>query len=214
MDTPSELLLSGLVMGLAAGLSPGPLLALVIGETIRHDRRMGIRVALAPLITDVPAVALSLLVFSRLAAYRSVLGAVSLAGAGFIGYLAWESLRSRGLDAERIPERPRSFRKGLVTNALSPHPYLFWITVGAPVVIRAGQSSLAAAGLYILGFYLLLVGSKITVALVVDRSKAWIRGRAYLWILRGLGVVLAVFAVLFLRDGLRLLGVLGGGSGS
>ena len=116
--------------------------------------------------------------------------------------------------AEAIPQRPRSFRRGLVTNALSPHPYLFWITVGAPVVIRAGRSSLLAAALYIAGFYLLLIGSKIAVAFLVDRSKAWIQGRAYVWIIRSLGVVLLVFAVLFLRDGLRLLGVLAGGAGS
>jgi threonine/homoserine/homoserine lactone efflux protein len=214
VETPFELLLSGLVMGLAAGISPGPLLALVVGETIRHDRRMGIRVALAPLITDVPIVLLSLLLLSRIAGYRNVLGIVSLAGAVFIGYLAYESLRSRGMETGSIPQRPRSFRKGLITNALSPHPYLFWITVGAPIVIRAGQTSLMAALLYILGFYLLLVGSKIAIAFLVDSSKAWIHGRVYLYIIRGLAVVLLVFAVLFLRDGLRLLGVLGGRPGS
>lgn len=212
METPFELLLSGLVMGLAAGISPGPLQALVIGETIRHDRRMGVRVAMAPLITDIPIVLLSLFLLSRMAGYRSALGGVSLAGAAFIGYLACESLRTRGLDTEAIPQRPRSFRRGLVANALSPHPYLFWITVGAPVVIRAGRSSLAAALLYILGFYLLLVGSKVAVVFLVDRSKVWIQGRVYVWIIRGLGVVLVIFAFLFLRDGLRMLGVLGGGA--
>jgi len=214
VQTPIELLLSGLFMGLAAGVSPGPLLALVIGETIRHDRRMGMRVALAPLITDVPIVLLSLFLLSRVAGYRNVLGAISLAGAAFIGYLAWESLTSRGLETGSIPGQPRSFRKGLVTNALSPHPYLFWITVGAPVVIRAGESSVVAAALYILGFYLLLVGSKLAVAFAVDRSKTWIQGRAYVWIIRGLGVVLVVFTFLFLRDGLRLLGILGGRAGT
>jgi threonine/homoserine/homoserine lactone efflux protein len=212
VETPLELLLSGVVMGLAAGISPGPLLALVISETIRHDRRMGLRVALAPLVTDVPIVLLSLLLLSRVAAYRGVLGVISLAGAAFIGYLAYESLRSRGLAVDGIAQRPRSFRKGLITNVLSPHPYLFWITVGAPVVIRAGRQSLVAAGLYIFGFYALLVGSKMVVALLVDRSKAWIQGRVYVYIIRGLGVVLIVFAILFLRDGLRLLGVLGGGA--
>jgi threonine/homoserine/homoserine lactone efflux protein len=211
MQTPFELLLSGLFMGLAAGISPGPLLALVIGETIRHDRRMGIRVAIAPLMTDVPIVLLSVFLLSRVAGYRNVLGAISLAGAAFLGYLAWESLTSRGLEAGNPAPQPRSFRKGLVTNVLSPHPYLFWLTVGAPVVIRAGESSLTAALLYILGFYLLLVGSKVAVAFVVDRTKAWIQGRAYLWFVRALGAVLAVFAILFLRDGLRLLGALGGG---
>jgi threonine/homoserine/homoserine lactone efflux protein len=213
MRLPVELLFSGAVMGLAAGISPGPLLALVIGETVRHDRRMGIRVALVPLITDVPIVLLSLFLLSRLADYGIILGVISLAGAGFIAYLAYESLRSRGFVEGEIPERPRSFRKGLITNLLSPHPYLFWITVGAPVVVRAGRSSPAAAALYVLGFYLLLVGSKIAIALLVDRSKAWIRGRAYLYIVKSLGVVLGVFAVVFLRDGLRLLGVLSGGQG-
>jgi threonine/homoserine/homoserine lactone efflux protein len=201
-------------MGLAAGVSPGPLLALVIGETIRHDRRMGIRVALAPLITDVPIVLLALFLLSRVAGYGRVLGAISLAGAAFIAYLAWESLTTRGLQTGSISRQPRSFRKGLITNALSPHPYLFWITVGAPVVIRAGESSPAAALLYVLGFYLLLVGSKVAVAFIVDRSRAWIQGRAYLYVIRGLGVVLAVFALLFLRDGLHLLGLLGGGGAS
>jgi threonine/homoserine/homoserine lactone efflux protein len=206
MHSAFELLASGLALGLVAGISPGPLLMLVIGETIRNDRRTGLLVASAPLITDAPVVLLSVFLLSRVADYHGVLGVVSLAGAGFVGYLAYGSLRTRGLQTGGPGHPARSFRRGLLTNVLSPHPYLFWITVGAPLLVRAENAATAAS--FVAGFYVCLVGSKVAVALAVDRSKGWIQSRAYLYIMRSLGALLLLFAVLFLREGLRLLGVL------
>lgn len=49
-------LLSGILLGLSGGLAPGPLLTLVASETLRHGARAGVRVALAPLLTDLPIV--------------------------------------------------------------------------------------------------------------------------------------------------------------
>ena len=46
----------GAFLGLTAGLSPGPLLTLVITETLKHSRAAGIKIAVAPLITDVPII--------------------------------------------------------------------------------------------------------------------------------------------------------------
>lgn len=42
----------GTVLGLSAGFAPGPLLALVISETLRHGIPAGVRVALAPIIVS------------------------------------------------------------------------------------------------------------------------------------------------------------------
>ncbi len=97
--------------------------------------------------------------------------------------------------------------KGVLVNVLSPHPYLFWISVGAPLVHRAMAVSVLAAGAFIAGFYLFLVGSKIALALVVARSRTVIKGRAYGVIMRGLGGVLCLLAVMLVKDGLRLLEV-------
>jgi threonine/homoserine/homoserine lactone efflux protein len=200
-------LTSGLLFGLAAGISPGPLLALVITETIRHDTRTGILVALAPVITDLPIVVLSIFVLSRLAASNIVLGIISLAGCLFISYLAFESIRVKDIESTLKSGGAQSLRRGVITNFLSPHPYLFWITVGAPTAVKASRFGLISPVLFIGGFYLLLVGSKIVVALLVGKSKAVVSSRVYVFIVRGLGVVLIVFAVLFLREGLDLLGV-------
>ena len=50
---------AGLVYGLSAGFSPGPLMALVISQTLKHGIREGAKVAVAPLITDLPIILLA-----------------------------------------------------------------------------------------------------------------------------------------------------------
>ena len=52
---------AGAALGLSAGFSPGPLLTLVLTETLHHGVKAGIRVALAPMITDAPIIVLTLL---------------------------------------------------------------------------------------------------------------------------------------------------------
>ena len=50
------LLGQGILLGVSAGVSPGPLFALVIAETLHHGTKAGLRVALVPLVTDMPIV--------------------------------------------------------------------------------------------------------------------------------------------------------------
>ncbi|MGD0905110.1 MAG: hypothetical protein ABR924_19595 [Terracidiphilus sp.] len=47
-------LVSGVLLGLFCGLAPGPLLALVLAQTLRHGAREGRKIALSPLVTDAP----------------------------------------------------------------------------------------------------------------------------------------------------------------
>jgi len=206
---PLELLGAGAAFGLAAGLSPGPLLALVVTQTVRHGPREGLKVALAPLITDAPIVLGSVLVLSRIAS-DALLGVVALAGGLFVADLALESIRTKRLDTAGGAGEPRSWRQGALVNALSPHPYLFWITVGAPILVGAAAGGLAGPVAFLVGFYACLIGSKVTVAAAVGASRGALTGRAYPWIMRILGAILLVFAALLLREGAILLGLIGG----
>ena len=199
---------SGVVLGLSAGLSPGPLLTLVLAQSVRHGTREGIKVALAPFLTDVPTILLSVLVLRRLSHFGPVLGAVSLVGTLFVLWLAWESLTVRGMEPVRPDADPKSLRRGVLVNLLNPNVYVFWLTVGGPIILKAwAKTPMAAVGFLacLLGF---LVGSKMTVAVIVGRSRHLLAGRGYRTVMRTLGVLLVLFAVLMFRDGLRLLGVL------
>ena len=198
----------GILLGLSAGIAPGPLLMLVISETLRHGTRAGITVALAPIITDLPIIAASLLVLANLAGYGPVLGVVSLFGSLFLCYTGYQTLRVTPVDLALPGSENRSLAKGILTNLLSPHPYLFWITVGTPLVYRTLEQGPLSLAAFLGGFYLCLVGSKVMLAVGVGRSRALLRGRPYLYSMRLLSLLLLLFALLLLKDGLKLLGAI------
>jgi len=200
---------AGVLLGLSAGVAPGPLLALVVTQTLQHDVREGAKVAMAPLITDLPIILASLFVLSRLGDFHRLLGVISLTGGGYVLYLAWESIRTGPVTLEAATDRPRSIRKGAAINALNPHPYLFWGTVGAPFLVRSGGRGILAPLLFLLGFYLFLVGSKVFVAVVTGKSRTFLSNRGYIWTMRVLGCLLAGFAFFFLKDALFYLRIVG-----
>ncbi len=104
--------------------------------------------------------------------------------------------------------RPEVLDEGGAGKSLSPHPYLFWLSVGAPLLNKAMSASPAALIAFLGGFYALLLGSKVLLAILVGRSKAFLQGTAYRNIMRLLGLLLGFLALLLFRDGLTLLGVL------
>jgi threonine/homoserine/homoserine lactone efflux protein len=198
-------LFMGLVLGLSAGLAPGPLLTLVVSETLRYHAGAGIRVALAPLISDLPIVLVSVGVLSTMADFEAVLGGISLVGGVVVFRMGIHSVKTKALVIEPEMSGRNALAKGVLVNVLSPHPYLFWISVGAPLVHRAMAVNIAAAGAFIAGFYLFLVGSKVVLALLVARSRSVIKGRAYVVIMRGLGLILCLLALVLVKDGLALI---------
>jgi threonine/homoserine/homoserine lactone efflux protein len=201
-------LTAGCVLGLSSGLAPGPLLTLVITQTLKHGMREGFKVSLAPLITDSFIIAASLLVLSKLAGFERILGAISCAGGLYVLYLAYGCMRTGPITFEAPKDQPHSLKKATLINALNPHPYLFWITVGSPLLLKFRAESIAAPFVFVSCFYALLVGSKVFLALVVGKSRTFLTGRRYIHAMRLLGGMLAIFALLLLKDALVLLGLL------
>ncbi len=149
-----------MILGLSAGFAPGPLLTLVISETLRHNIKSGIKVALAPIITDLPIIVISLFVLSNLTYFNGVLGVISLAGGLFVCFMGYESISTKGVDYDYSEANPKSVTKGVLANALSPHPYLFWFSVGAPTVTKAMSVNIYSPLAFISSFYVFLVGLK------------------------------------------------------
>ncbi len=195
----------GAFLGLTAGISPGPLLTLVISETLKHNRKEGIRIAVSPLFTDIPIVLVSLFVFARVAQFDAILGVVSCLGGIFIAFLGYETIRTRELSIGEPGMQAQSLKKGIIANFLSPHPYLFWVTVGAPMALKAYELNVVALVLYFLSFYIFLIGSKISIAHLVAKSKVFFSNMLYLWVMRFLAIALFVFSVFFFFDGLKYL---------
>ncbi|MBI5584556.1 MAG: LysE family translocator, partial [Deltaproteobacteria bacterium] len=196
-----SLLSAGLIFGLSAGFSPGPLLMLVISQTLQHGIKEGVKVAAAPLLTDLPIIIASLAVLSRLADFKPVLGLISLAGGIFVAYMAWGNFRTSGLETAANPAAPKSLLRGVAANALNPHPYLFWLTVGGPTMIGGWREGFSGVFLFLAVFFVCIVGSKMLIAVLVGRSKQFLKGRVYRGIMVALGILLALLAFFLIREG-------------
>jgi len=196
-------LLLGLTLGLSAGIAPGPLLTLVITASLRRGLAGGLPVALAPLLTDAPIIALSLLLLDRLPSWAMT--AVTLVGGLLVIYLGIDALR-----AARRAEVPgptvagggqgRELWKGALVNLLNPHPYLFWATVGGPTLLAGWRESPLYGVAFLVGFYALLVGSKVIIAWLVARQNQALSPRTYRIVLTVLGLAMMALGVLLVRE--------------
>ena len=136
-------LLQGLALGFSGGLAPGPLLALVLSATLRGGFRHGLLVSIAPLLTDLPIVLLTVTVVSQLP--HSALRVLSLAGAAVLVQHGVATIRdSRSTRFSQLSANAagsmnsgRTLRQGIVVNFLNPNPWMFWISVGAPLTRSA-----------------------------------------------------------------------------
>ena len=190
------IILQALVLGMGAGLAPGPLLALVMTESLRGGARAGMRVAVAPLITDTPVVALSWALAGSLDPDSPWLALLSLGGALVVGQIAVEQWRAVLPDADATPAAgSRSLLRGAAVNLLSPHPWLFWITLGGPLLASAANESPWRAVAFLTVFYLLLVGTKLVLAVLTGRWGRSLTGVGYRRVCRVLALVLLAFAL-------------------
>jgi threonine/homoserine/homoserine lactone efflux protein len=205
MGDPASALFAGAALGLSAGLSPGPLLALVIVQTLAFSVREGAKVAASPLVTDAPIVLCALLLTSGLAEHPRLLATLTLCGAAYLCRCALGSLRFRPPNETPIPVQPQSFRKGVFANLLNPSPYLFWGTVGAPLLTQAWAGGASAAVAFLGGFFGCLVGAKVLVAMLTGRFGPLLGGRGYVLGMPGLGIMLLGYAGWFARTAWELL---------
>lgn len=197
----------GLSLGIGAGVAPGPLLAVVIRATLEGGFAAGARVAMGPFLTDLPIIAFAVLLAAALP--EEALAALGIAGGAFLVWLGVEALREEPGPVEAAAggegavgaasATAGSFRRGALVNLLNPHPWVFWIAVGVPIL---GDGSAAEAAVFLVAFYAMLVGSKLVVAaLLAAGRERLLRGRGYRIALRASGVLLLLAGVALAVEG-------------
>ena len=125
---------AGAILGVTEGVKPGPLLTMVIKETLSGGFGAGARAASAPIFTDGPLIFLSFLAAGIIAENSFLLGLISLVGAVFLARMGIDCFRSEPPNAKMLDEEGTgSFRRGVLTNLLNPNVYVFWLLIGGGV---------------------------------------------------------------------------------
>ncbi len=200
IDTVTNFLLPGALLGIIAALSPGPLMALIVSETLKNGFAGGMRIAVAPVLTDIPFILGAFFIAKSIESSTALLAAVSFIGAMFMAYLAYQNFSAKKSDFSFSPTTSAgSLKKGMAVNLLNPHMYIYWFSVATPVfaVGTIVQNSLYAGALL---FFSVLI--MVLMAYGISRIRLHIFDYAH-WILRILGLFLLLFSWKLLMDGAR-----------
>jgi len=164
----------GAVLGFFAGIMPGPFFTLVATTSVRDSLGAGLRVALVPLGTELPAMIAALFLLTQLP--EEGLRWMGVAGGVLLLYVAWR-VASTGREEEGDPEEdgdsdgsgddePKSghFRHAVALGLVSPTPWVFWIIVGAPITMNRWHEGPLQAVIFVATFLGLFIGTLAGVA--------------------------------------------------
>lgn len=189
-------LVNGAGLGLTAGLSPGPLMTLLLAESLRGGWPAGFRVSIAPLVTDSVLLSLALLVAAPLPPWG--IAAISVVGGAILIWMGWSTVRSRPAEpmAGAEPGAPGAapgnpLGKAIATNMLNPQAFIFWLTVGGPILRGSFEQSGLTGPLTFMGaFFAVMISINFVLAFSISRGRHLLKGAGYQWTLRGAGLVL------------------------
>ncbi|MGJ7525364.1 LysE family translocator [Variovorax sp. GB1P17] len=160
----SQDLLTFSLLALGLVVTPGPNMIYLVSRTLSQGRKAGF-VSYAGVVTGsvfylaCAALGITTLLFAIPYAYD----ALRFAGAIYLGYLAWQTLKKNGSSAFQLQDLPadsprRLYTMGFLTNLLNPKQALFFLAV-LPQFIDAQRGS-------IVGQFLLLGALQIAISMV------------------------------------------------
>ena len=201
LDLILGLAFAGATLGIVEGIKPGPLLTMVIRETLSGGLRAGLWTAAAPIFTDGPLVIFSLFAAAWLAEDQTLLFLVTAAGAAF---LAWMGIQCFYLGPPDInadaPPPTGSFLRGVITNLLNPNVYVFWFLIGGPLMASAIEETIIAPIAYAVTFLVTIMLTKAAIAYAVHRAGGSISPVAYRRLLAFCGVAMLLFSASYAWD--------------
>ena len=204
------LAIAGATLGLVEGIKPGPLLTMVIRETLSGGLRAGLWTAAAPIFTDGPLVIFSLFAAAWVATNPSALLAITLAGAIFLAQMGYECF---GLEPpnmnEDAPPPTGSFLRGVITNLLNPNVYIFWFLIGGPLMASAADEEILAPIAYVITFLVTIMLTKAAIAYAIHRASGNISATVYRRLLSICGLVMMGFSIYYATQAYTLLQELG-----
>lgn len=189
-------------------LTPGPNMLYLVSRSISQGRRAGL-ISLAG--TFVGFVAYMILANAGLAvvfvAVPWLYAGFKLAGAAYLGYLAWQALRPGGAGAFEPRELRRDsgwglFRMGLLTNLLNPKAAIMYLAL-IPQFVDPGLGHTALQGVTLGSVQIavsMLVNTGIVLAAGTVARFVATRPRWTVWQRRVTGTLLAGVALLMVRE--------------
>jgi threonine/homoserine/homoserine lactone efflux protein len=149
----------GILLGVSVSVIPGPFQTYLLSQTLRAGWKKSLPIALIPLVSDLPIAALMILVLTHTS--PAFINILKIVGGLFVISISLDAFRTAikpvALENEAEISAKSGFLKGLLISYLNPNVYIFWGTVGGPIVVEGFQQSVSSGLGFLLGMYGTLV---------------------------------------------------------
>ena len=205
MDSALLFLGSVAIISLSGVLMPGPVFAVTIACGFQ-DRCSGWKIALGHSLVEVPTIVAIFFGLSVFLKNDMVLAAIGLLGGAILLYMGYDVVRTRKEVVTSCPTKHQDpFWAGVTTTAFNPGWLLWWATVGAALTATA-----VTFGWWMLPFFVVV---HITcdllwegfVGMTIFGTKGKWSSTWHQRVIAGSGVLMIVFAILFIIDALQTL---------
>ncbi len=198
----STTILTAVVLGLFAGLAPGPYTTMVAGTALERGFRAGLVLALTPLVTDVPPMLFSAILLERMG-WRA-LTALGLVGGAVILVVGVRFLRKNWSAEEDLlvggsRRSPSAHLSHVVLSSLTnPSPWVFWLVVASPFLLRAWARSRGEGLFFIFALFGTNIGTAASLAWVASRSRRFLQPSVQRRALQMVGGILVLAGIFLL----------------
>jgi len=190
--------IAGITLGFVEGVKPGPLLTMVIRETLSGGLKAGAKAASAPIFTDGPMIFISMIFAGWVSNFPLILIIISILGAI---YLAWMGIECFGISppSSELSDHKitGSLKRGILTNLLNPNVYIFWFLIGGPIMATAFEQNPLAPIFYAISFLVSIILIKIGIAYLFDKTRGQLSVKSYKFTLGICGLAMIGFSLGF-----------------
>ena len=190
--------IAGITLGFVEGVKPGPLLTMVIRETLSGGLKAGAKAASAPIFTDGPMIFISMIFAGWISNFPLILIIISILGAI---YLAWMGIECFGISppSSELSDHKitGSLKRGILTNLLNPNVYIFWFLIGGPIMATAFEQNPLAPIFYAISFLVSIILIKIGIAYLFDKTRGQLSVKSYKFTLGICGLAMIGFSLGF-----------------
>lgn len=199
-------LLTAFVLGLFAGLAPGPYTTMVAGTALERGFKSGLVLALTPLITDVPPMLFSALLLDRLG--WAALTFLGIVGGTLILMVGLRFLRKNfkrpssplpgSHPSRRVRDQSARFAHVVLSSLTNPSPWVFWLVVASPLLLRSLSRSTLEGIVFVTVLFATNISTATGLAWVASHSRKILNPTWQQRALQAVGTTLVVVGALIL----------------
>jgi threonine/homoserine/homoserine lactone efflux protein len=203
---------SALAIGFSGAMIPGPMLAMVLSESLRASLAGSLGIVLGHVLLEAALVLALAFGAGRILRQPAVAVAVGVFGGGLLAYMgasvvigAVTSPSAMVASGAAVPLPAGPVVAGVIVSASNPSWIMWWSAVGIGYVAMALQRGAAGLVAFYTGHTLADWVFYGAVSLLVVNGRNLLTGRAYVWIVGTCGALLFGFGLFFVQLGVRQL---------